>query len=250
MAVKYQRSALPDCPRVVVIGCFDGVHLGHRALLTRAPQTRLRTTAVTFDPHPRLLVGDGVQLISSVSRRAELLMQAGIEDVLVTAFTRDVAEMSPHEWISSVLAPIGTQQVFVGAGFRFGPGRVGDVNTIREHGIDVVTCELKAGASSTRVRELIASGQLDEAEALLTRPVELEGALEVTQDPNSYRLRLDEGAICPPPGRYQGLTPSGPTTIVVEPRRRVRTWLSPATVSARLGSRWCLPLDSSVRAVG
>lgn len=114
MAVQYQRSAFPDCPRVVAIGCFDGVHLGHRALLKRATQARLRSTAVTFDPHPRLLVGDGVRLISSVSRRAELLMQAGIEDVLVTAFTRDVAEMSPHEWISSALAPIGTQQVFVG----------------------------------------------------------------------------------------------------------------------------------------
>lgn len=123
------------------------------------------------------------------------------------------------------------------------------MNTIREHDIDVVTCELKAGASSTRVRELIASGQLDEAEALLTRPVELEGALEVTQDPNSYRLRLDEGAICLPPGRYQRLTPSGPATIVVEARRNVRMWLSAATVSARLGGRWCLPLDSSVRAV-
>lgn len=244
MTVTSQLAALPACPRAVALGSFDGVHAGHRALLARAAQTGLRTTAVTFDPHPRRLVGTGVQLISSVRRRSELLIQAGAEDVLVTRFTHEVARMSPKEWIATVLKPIGTSQLVVGEGFRFGHRRVGDADTLRNEGIEVLTHEIMAGVSSTRVRDLIAAGELAEAELLLTRPIELEGVLDVALESDSYLLRLLEGSICPPPGRYSGREPSGSVDVAVCADGRVEVFPRPA-ISARLGDQWCVQLKPS-----
>jgi FAD synthase len=243
MTVTSQVSALPACPRAVALGCFDGVHVGHQALLGRASHAGLRTTAVTFDPHPRRLVSAGVRLISSVGRRTELLTEAGADDVLVTAFTRDVAAMSPEEWINSVLTPIGTRRVFVGEGFRFGYRRSGDADTLRQHGIEVTTQELVGCASSTRVRELIAAGELTEAETLLARPVELEGRIEVVADPSSFLLRLVEGMVCPPSGSYRGLAGSCPVDVVVQSGDLAHVSAA-APQCIRTGDRWSLQLLS------
>jgi riboflavin kinase / FMN adenylyltransferase len=244
MTVTSQPSQLRAGPRAVALGCFDGVHVGHRALVASAGRAGLRTTVVTFDPHPRQLVGTGVQLISSVRRRSELLTAAGADDVLVTAFSRAVAAMPPEEWIGAVLTPIDTRQVFVGEGFRFGYRRSGDADTLREHGIEVVVHALEAGASSTRVRGLIASGQLAEAESLLARPVEIEGRVVAVAGPDSYLMRPAEGTVCPPPGSYRGRTASGPADVVVGPARRILVGTVAAEV-VRPGDRWSVQLSSS-----
>jgi FAD synthase len=244
MTVTSHPSALPACPRAVALGCFDGVHVGHRALVARAGEAGLRTTVVTFDPHPRQLLGPSVELISSVRRRTEMLTAAGADDVLVTVFTRAVAAMSPKEWITAVLTPIGTRQVFVGEGFRFGYRRSGDADTLREHGIEVVTHRLEAGASSTRVRELIASGALAEAESLLARPVELEGRVAAVGGSRGYHVRLAGGTLCPPPGSYRGWTASGPAHVLVGPGDLIQVCTA-APDPVRPGERRCVQLLSS-----
>lgn len=111
MFVCSDPGALDVQPRAVALGAFDGVHVGHRALLDRARATGLVPTVVIFDPHPRLVLGRGVTLIVPLARRLELLEQAGITDTVVLPFTRQVAAMAPEEWAEKVLRPIGTRRV-------------------------------------------------------------------------------------------------------------------------------------------
>jgi hypothetical protein len=143
-----------------------------------------------------------------------------------------------------VLTPIGTRQVFVGEGFHFGYRRSGDADTLREHGIEVVIHGLEAGASSTRVRELIAAGALADAESLLARPVELEGRVEAVRGPRSYFLRLPGGTLCPPPGSYRGRTASGPADVLVCPGGRIKVCTA-APETVRPGDHRSLQLPAS-----
>jgi len=201
--VSSDPAALAVRPRAVALGTFDGVHVGHRALLDHARATGLTPTVVTFDPHPRVVLGRGVALIAPLSRRLELLEQAGITDTVVVPFTREVAAMAPEEWAEQVLRPIGTRRVIVGEGFRFGARAAGDAATLRRLGFDVDEVALAGGASSTRVRQLVAAGALTAAGRLLGRPVEIEGA---ASPGGSRRLRLapDSGMSLPPSGTYAG----------------------------------------------
>ena len=93
MNVARQPGELERLPRAVAIGTFDGVHLGHRAVLRAAIDSGLRPTVVTFDPHPRTALGNRVDLLSTLGRRLQLLAACGIEDVLVVEFTPEIAEL-------------------------------------------------------------------------------------------------------------------------------------------------------------
>lgn len=167
---------LDTVPRAVAIGSFDGVHRGHRRVLDVALGSGLRPTAITFDPHPRAHFGQPVRLLCSLERRVELLHAAGVREVLVLPFTAATAGLSPAAWIEQVLRPIGARLIAVGPDFRFGHRRTGDVRTLRGHGLTVPAVPLLPGVSSTRIRLLIGAGRLDEAAALLGRPVEGEVA--------------------------------------------------------------------------
>src|SRR5207249_6749575 len=98
-------------PRAVAIGTFDGVHRGHRTVIAAAVDSGLRPTVVTFDPHPRVTLGNQVELLSSLDRRLELLAEAGAEDVLVVEFTPAVAALAPEEFVRDVLLAIGAELV-------------------------------------------------------------------------------------------------------------------------------------------
>ena len=175
MVRAFSGVGLSEVPRAVAIGTFDGVHLGHRHLIGRIVASGLVPTVVTFDPHPRLVLGRAVQMISTLSRRLELLEELGVQDILVVPFTPTVARQSPQDWIDSVLRPIGTAKVVVGANFRFGHRASGTVQTLREHGLEVDQIALQDAASSTRIRALVDQGDVDSANALLGRPIEIEG---------------------------------------------------------------------------
>src|SRR6185437_10936680 len=132
------------------IGTFDGVHLGHRAVIRAAVDAGLRPTVVTFDPHPRTALGNTVELLSTLDRRLELLHECGIADVLVVEFTPETAELSAAEFARDVLGAIGAQVVVAGEGFRFGRGREGDCDLLRSIGLDAREVPLVPGVSSTR----------------------------------------------------------------------------------------------------
>jgi riboflavin kinase/FMN adenylyltransferase len=166
---------LEQAERAVALGTFDGVHRGHRAVIDAVKETGVRSTVLTFDPHPRLVLGYDVQLLTTFERRLELLEEAGPDEVLIVEFTQELSGHEPEEFVAEYLSAIGTRIVVAGENFRFGAGRRGDVALLRSLGLDVRPVPLVPGVSSSRIRELVREGDLPGAAALLGRPFELEG---------------------------------------------------------------------------
>ena len=177
MKIAYAPAELEPGERAVAIGTFDGVHRGHQAVLEAARASGLRSTVLTFEPHPRLVLGYDVQLLSTLERRLELLEAAGVDEALVVEFTPELSRLEPGEFVGQVLEPIGTRAIFVGEDFRFGAGRRGDVDLLRRLGFDVRPVPLVTGASSSRIRALLGEGDVIGAAHLLGRPFELEGTV-------------------------------------------------------------------------
>jgi riboflavin kinase / FMN adenylyltransferase len=162
--------------RSIAIGTFDGVHRGHRRVIEAAKAAGLPTTVVTFDPHPRIALGNQVDLLTTLERRLELLGQLGV-DVHVVPFTSDLSLQTPEEFAESILRPLGTTVVAAGENFRFGHRRSGDLDTLAELGFDVRRVPLVEGVSSSRIRQLLAAGEIGGAAHLLGRPPEVEGTV-------------------------------------------------------------------------
>ena len=163
--------------RAVAIGTFDGVHLGHRRVIEAAQASGLSTTVVTFDPHPRIALGNRVELLTTLDRRLELIRALGVDDVRVVPFTSDLALSEPGEFVDAELRPLDATVVAAGENFRFGKGRSGDLATLEELGFDVRRVQLLEGVSSSRIRQLIAAGEVEGAARLLGRAPEVEGTV-------------------------------------------------------------------------
>jgi riboflavin kinase/FMN adenylyltransferase len=196
--------------RAVAIGTFDGVHLGHRQVLASALAAGLAPTVVTFDPHPRIVFGYDVELLTTLERRLELIAGAGVDEALVLEFDLDLAQLGPEEFADAVLRPIGTQVVVAGPDFRFGQGRRGDLGLLGRLGFDARTVPLVEGVSSSRIRDLLRSGEVERAARLLGRPAEVPGTV-VTGDARggtlgfpTANLRVDRQLLVPAHGIYAG----------------------------------------------
>ncbi len=210
MTVAHTPAELASRPRAVAVGTFDGVHRGHRQVLRAAVEIGLTPTVVTFDPHPRHVLGYGVELIATLDRRLELIAEAGIDDVLVVEFDDAVAATDPIEFAESTLRSIGAEVVLAGDGFRFGRKREGDLELLRRLGFDARTVPLLEGISSTRIRQLVHDGDVGGAARLLGRPVEVEGTV-VSGDARggtlgfpTANLRVEPNLLVPPFGIYAG----------------------------------------------
>jgi riboflavin kinase / FMN adenylyltransferase len=175
MIVARSCDELEPAQRAVAVGTFDGVHRGHRAVIDAVKATGLRSTVLTFEPHPRLVLGYEVQLLTTFDRRLELIEEIAPDEVLVVEFTQDLSHREPEAFVADYLAAIGTQIVVAGEDFRFGAGRRGDVSLLRSLGLDVRPVPILEGVSSSRIRELVRDGDLKNAAQLLGRPFELEG---------------------------------------------------------------------------
>jgi riboflavin kinase/FMN adenylyltransferase len=199
--VKVVRSPgeLDAAPRAVALGTFDGVHRGHRRVLDAAVAAGQVPTVVSFDPHPRVALGYGVELLTSLDRRLELLTEAGIVEALVVEFDLEVAQLGPEEFVERVLLPIGTEVVVAGANFRFGRGRSGNLELLRRLGLDVRAVPLVEGVSSTRIRDLLRAGEVERAARLLGRPAEVEGTV-VAGDARGGTLGFPTANLRPEPG--------------------------------------------------
>jgi len=163
--------------RAVALGSFDGVHLGHRRVVDAARVAGSTTTVVTFWPHPRLVLGNRVELLSTLERRLELLEATGVDEVLVVEFTAELARLEPHEFAESLLRRIGARVIAVGENFRFGRGAAGDIKTLAALGFDVRSVPLVEGVSSSLIRRLLHAGEVEGSAKLLGRPAEVEGTV-------------------------------------------------------------------------
>jgi len=193
--VQIWRS-LDDVPAdlgrtAVVIGNFDGVHLGHQHVVREARSAAdtegLRVVAVTFDPHPMAVLRPehAPTSITDIETRAELLRDAGVDDVLALPFDRDVASWSPQEFAGRVLTDVlHAAVVVVGANFRYGSRASGDVATLtasgEELGFRAIGVPLDGGPqvwSSTYVRTCLATGDVAGAAEALGRPFVVRGVV-------------------------------------------------------------------------
>jgi riboflavin kinase/FMN adenylyltransferase len=218
-------------PCVVAIGVFDGVHRGHVAMLARALDHARRDgrplVVLTFDPHPAGVVRPGAapELLGTVADRAALLRAAGADAVLVLDFTPELAAVPAAEFVRTVLVDeLRVTVVVVGEGFRFGHRAAGDVATLRElgerYGFVVDAVPLAADEtdrySSTRIRALLAAGDVAEAAELLGRPYGITGVV-VEGDKRgrelgfpTANLACPPGIVVPPDGVYAGRLSDGP----------------------------------------
>jgi riboflavin kinase/FMN adenylyltransferase len=209
--VARRPEELDRRPRAVAIGTFDGVHLGHRAVIGAAVDAGTATpTVVTFHPHPRTAFGNRVALLSTIERRLELLAECGVDDVLVVEFTPELAQVAPEAFAQEYLASIGTEIVVAGEGFRFGRERSGDFELLRRLGFDAREVPFVEGISSTRIRQLAEAGDVEGAARLLGRPLEVDGTV-VSGDHRggtlgfpTANLRLDPDLLVPEYGIYAG----------------------------------------------
>ena len=198
MKVARSPAELVPRDRAVAIGSFDGVHRGHRRVLDTLMETGPTPTVVTFDPHPRLALGYGVELLSTLERRLELLEELGVAETIVVEFTLDVARLEPEEFAREFLETIGTRTIVANDGFRFGRGRRGDLALLRGLGFQVVETPLVEGVSSTEIRRLIREGDARGAARLLGRPVEVEGTV-VAGDARGGTLGYPTANLAAPP---------------------------------------------------
>lgn len=175
---------------VASIGNFDGVHRGHRAVIEglarKGRELGLPVTVVTFEPHPQDFFrnGCGPPRIMGFREKLEALGALGVERVLCLRFGRKLAALSARDFIRQVLVDgIGVRYLAVGDDFRFGRGRGGDFQLLREcsaaGGFTVTAAStLLAGAeriSSSLIRKLLAAGKLEEAAQLMGRPLRFSG---------------------------------------------------------------------------
>ena len=177
MIVAHSADELAAGERAVALGSFDGVHRGHRRVIDAARAAGGTTTVVTFWPHPRLVLGNRVELLATIERRLELLAETGVDEVLVVEFTAEVARLEPDEFAESLLRRIGAGVIAVGANFRFGRGAAGTSETLASLGFDVRPVPLLDGVSSTLIRQRLQAGDVVEAARLLGRPAEVEGTV-------------------------------------------------------------------------
>jgi riboflavin kinase/FMN adenylyltransferase len=219
-------APLPRLPNgsTVTVGSFDGVHLGHQAVLQeidrRARAAGRASVLVTFDPHPLEVVNPGAAppLLTTGPERLEILAQSPLDYVLILRFDRQLAELPPERFVRDVLLErCGVRELVIGHDHGFGRGRSGDVDTLRRLGaregfdVDVVDPVDFGGqhVSSSRIRRAVAGGDLRSARAMLGRPYGVVG--RVGQGERRGRLlgvptinlsELSPRKLLPPDGVY------------------------------------------------
>lgn len=177
-------------PSALTIGNFDGVHYGHRRILRRlkelAVQNGWQASVLTFDPHPTRVVAPdrAPKLMTSPDRRAELMQEEGVDQVLILPFTPELARISPEEFVRRLLVErLGVRAVLVGDNFRFGHRAAGNVHLLQELGrklgfqteiVPKISCRGRI-VSSSGIRELILAGKVSTAARMLQHAYALHG---------------------------------------------------------------------------
>lgn len=167
----------------VTVGSYDGVHLGHKALIDSLKEEAYKnggeSIVMTFEPHPRITLqkAEGLQLLTSLEEKAELLSQMGVDNLIVIPFNEAFSRLSGREFIEQYLIrKVGAQTLVGGYNHRFGHDRL-HCDSLEEMGLKVVkvaACEVEGiKVSSTIIRQLISENKMVEAEHLLGHPLKI-----------------------------------------------------------------------------
>lgn len=223
--MRHYRS-LGDLPlggprRAVAIGTFDGVHIGHQAIVSRAIELArergLPAMVLTFEPNPIAVLRPELRttVLTPIGLKAQLIARLGVDELLVLPFTRAFARVRAERFAERLVsAPIGAEALVVGDNFRFGHGGAGTVEMLRHlwrgQSLRVESPPMVASpdgkpVSSTRIRRLVATGQVEAVTPLLGRPHTLEGVV-VRGDGRGRTMGMPTANVRPPehaavPGR-------------------------------------------------
>jgi len=182
---------LNDQPLSIAIGHFDGVHKGHQQVISKAVSTAqangLASAVMTFDPHPKAILGQGqqyVQCITPLSTKTSLFEQLGVDYVFIVKFDSNFSKITPDEFVTNILQTLHVANVVVGFDFRFGVGGSGNAEIMKqlcEPSVQVDVIEAytidEVKVSSTVIRECLESGDIKRANHLLGRYFEVEGTV-------------------------------------------------------------------------
>jgi riboflavin kinase/FMN adenylyltransferase len=228
MKIFYQIEEIiqPFKAAVITIGNFDGVHIGHQALfhevVEKADAIDGTSIAMTFEPHPMRVLkkNNHPPLITLYEQKEELIKRAGIDVLICIPFTREFASLSAEAFIKDLLvAKIGMQAIIVGEDYTFGKNREGNLTVLKSYasqiGYEVVVGDwIKAGQnlpdriSSTRIRELVMSGEVEPACKMLGRHYQIRGSVVKGRDRGGKLLGIPtanlklQDELCPKTGIY------------------------------------------------
>ena len=228
------------CPVHWAMGFFDGVHLGHRRVIESACTPGSLLGVLTFQPHTLALLRPELApalLTPYPDAKAELMSMLGVDVMLVLPFTRELAALSPHEFLNTLCTHCAVAGISVGSNWHFGKGGSGNVDFLRAEAqtrnfTACVNDMLRINGDtvcSTRIRTLLSQGQMEQANSMLGRPFTIHGTVEHGQKlartlgfPTA-NITLPRNAALPQPGVYEvqttldGKTRSGIANIGLRP---------------------------------
>ena len=211
---------------VITIGNFDGVHIGHQALfhevIEKAEAIGGTSVAMTFEPHPLRVLKQNNQppLITLYEQKSELIERTGIEVLICVPFTLEFAAQTAEQFVRDLLVQkIGMKAIVVGQDYSFGKNRQGDLDLLKsfgpEYGFEVIVAgwiksarALAERISSTRIRQLVADGRIEQAEKMLGRHYQIRGKVVTGRDRGGKLLGIPTANInlhdelCPKTGIY------------------------------------------------
>lgn len=174
---------------IITIGTFDGLHLGHQQILNELKQesssSGSRSFVITFDPHPRIIVGKGdIKLLNTLDEKLNKFAESGVDNVLIFNFTKEFSQIDYDNFIKEfIVDKIGVKKIIIGYDHKFGKNRAGDRERLTELGkqydfdVSVVEAVEKNGIviSSTTIRNLITNGDIKTAKEILGYDYEISG---------------------------------------------------------------------------
>lgn len=231
MKVYYGFDNIPKLSQAVAtMGSYDGVHSGHRELLQQvvalAKRENTQSVVLTFDPHPRYVLGSGanLQLLNTLEEKIYLLERQGIDNLIVVPFTEEFSQKRPIEFIEENILPLGISTLVVGYNHRFGHNKEGDFNYLESRAeqlkIHMVEQHLvqESKVSSTIIRQLIAKGMMQRAAQLLAEPYLIKAAI----DQRGEIVNIDNKKLLPPSGTYRVEIAGEITDLIIKEGRSAR----------------------------
>ena len=214
---------------VATMGSFDGLHCGHQELLRRvksiAHDIEAESVVITFDPHPRYVLGTGdrMYLLTTLEEKLYLLEQAGIDNVVVINFTKEFSQTSPQKFIEQHIARMGIDTLVVGYNHRFGHKKEGDYDYLEQRSnirVEMVEQQLQAESkvSSTIIRQLLSRGRMGKAAKLLSHPYII--ICEVQSD--GTITGIEPTKMLPAAGSYDATINGRGVELIIEEGRIIR----------------------------